>query len=91
MYNQGVTPQVSELGTKASGDPLQMRGLMHVISTSYKEGMSLDDLKVAVASTIQQRLQQSLQNLDPATAQTVMSFLQNVDSTLVLDNNKIVR
>ena len=91
MDNQSITPQVSDMETKASGNPLKMRGLMHVLSSSYKEGMSLDDLQVAVGTAVQQQLQQSLQGLDPATAQSVMSFLQNVDYTLTLDYNEKVR
>jgi response regulator of citrate/malate metabolism len=91
MDNQSITPQLSDMEVKATGNPLQMRGLMHVLSSSYTEGMSLDDLQVAVGTAVQQQLQQSLQGLDPATAQSVMSFLQNVDYTLTLDYNKEVR
>ena len=91
MDNQSITPQLSDMEVKASGNPLKMRGLMHVLSSSYTEGMSLDDLQMAIGTAVQQQLQQSLQGLDPATAQSVMSFLQNVDYTLTLDYNKKVR
>ena len=53
--------------------------------------MSLDELHMAVGTAVQQQLQQSLQTLDPATAQSVMAFLQNVDYTLTLDYNKVIR
>lgn len=91
MDNQSITPQISDLEVKATGNPLQMRGLMHVLSTSYSEGMSLDELQMAVGTAVQQQLQQSLQTLDPATAQSVMSFLQDVDYTLTLEHNKEIR
>ncbi len=89
MDNQNIAPQ--QLSDKASGNPLKMRGLMHVLSASYSEGMSLDELQMAVGTAVQQQLQQSLQTLDPATAQSVMAFLQNVDYTLTLDYNKVIR
>ena len=91
MDNQSITPQISDLEVKATGNPLQMRGLMHVLSTSYSEGMSLDELQMAVGIAVQQQLQQSLQTLDPATAQSVMAFLQDVDYTLTLEHNKAFR
>ena len=91
MDNQSITPQLSDMEVKATGNPLQMRGLMHVLSSSYTEGMSLDDLQVAVGTAVQQQLQQSLQGLDPATAQSVMAFLQDVDYTLVTEYNKEIR
>ena len=89
MDNQNIAPQ--QLSDKASCNPLKMRGLMHVLSASYSEGMSLDELQMAVGTAVQQQLQQSLQTLDPATAQSVMAFLQNVDYTLTLDYNKVIR
>lgn len=91
MDNQSITPQISDLGVKNTGNPLQMKGLMKVLSTSYSEGMSLEELQIAVGTAVQQQLQQSLQTLDPATAQSVMSFLQNVDYTLTLEYNKEIR
>ena len=68
-----------------------MRGLMHVLSSNYTLGMSLNDLQVAVGTAVQQQLQQSLQSLDSATAKSVMAFLQSVDYTLTLDYNKEIR
>lgn len=91
MNNQSITPQISDLGVNASGDPLKMEGLMHVLSKSYSEGMSLDELQVAVGTAVRQQLQQSLQNLDSATAQSVMAFLQDVDYTLATEYNKEIR
>ena len=86
-----ITPQINDLPTKASGNPLKMRGLMHVLSSNYTEGMSLDELQMVVGTAVQQQLQQSLQSLDPTTAQTVMSFLQGVDYTLTQEYNKAIR
>lgn len=92
IYGQEpITPQLSELGVKPSGNPLQMRGLMHVLSNVYTEGMSLDELQLAVGTIIQQQLTDAIQTMDPATVQTVMTFLQGVDYTLTLDNNKQIR
>ena len=64
---------------------------MHVLSSNYTLGMSLNDLQVAVGTAVQQQLQQSLQSLDSATAKSVMAFLQSVDYTLTLDYNKEIR
>ena len=91
MADQSITPQLSDLEVKASGNPLQMRGLMRVLSTSYSEGMSFDEFQIAVGTAVQQQLQQSLQTLDPATAQSVMAFLQDVDYTLTLEHNRAIR
>ena len=85
------TTQMSNLGVNASGNPLQMRGLMNVLNSSYHEGITLEELHVAVGTAIQQQLQQSLQGMDQASAQTVLSFLQGVDYTLTQDYNKTVR
>ncbi len=86
-----MKPQMSDLSAKASGEPLQMRGLMHVLSSNYTEGMSLDELQIAVGSVIKKQIQESLQNLDASSIQVVMSFLQSVDYTLTIDNNKEIR
>lgn len=91
MANQDIIPQISDLPAHATGNPLQMRGLMHVLDLNYTEGMSLDELQTSVGSAIQQQLYKSLNGLDPATARAVMSFLQDVDSTLTLEYNKEVR
>ena len=91
MDNLSITPQISDLAAKPSGNPLQMRGLMHVLSTSYSEGMSLDELQMAVANAVRQQLQQSLQTLDPATAQSFMAFLQSIDNALVEGYNPVIR
>ena len=56
-----------------------MRGLNHVLSVIYTEGMPLDELQIAVATAVQQELQRSIQNLDPIAARNVMDFLQGVD------------
>jgi|GEM_PF-2408522 len=85
------TTQMSNLGVNASGNPLQMRGLMNVLKSSYHEGITLEELQVAVGTAIQQQLQQSLQGIDQASAQTVLSFLQGLDYTLTQDYNKTVR
>lgn len=88
MNNQSMTPGIVDLEAKASGNFLQMRGLMHVLSSNYVEGMSLDELQMAVGTAVQQQLQQSINSLDPTTAQTVASFLQNLDYALTLEHNK---
>ncbi len=67
---------------------LQMRGLNHVLSVIYTEGMPLDELQIAVATAVQQELQRSIQNLDPIAARNVMDFLQGVDYTLTQEYNK---
>ena len=67
---------------------LQMRGLNHVLSVIYTEGMPLDELQIAVATAVQQELQRSIQNLDPIVARNVMDFLQGVDYTLTQEYNK---
>ena len=85
-----ITKQINDLPTNASGNPLQMRGLMHVLSSTYTKGMSLDELQMAVGTAIQQQLQQSIESLDLTTAQTVMNFLQGVDYTLTKEYNKEV-
>ena len=65
-----------------------MRGLNHVLSVIYTEGMPLDELQIAVATAVQQELQRSIQNLDPIAARNVMDFLQGVDYTLTQEYNK---
>lgn len=65
-----------------------MRGLNHVLSVIYTEGMPLDELQIAVATAVQQELQRSIQNLDPIVARNVMDFLQGVDYTLTQEYNK---
>ena len=47
---------VDNLQTQASGDPLKMRGWMHVLSSNYTEGMSLDELQMLIGTTVQQQL-----------------------------------
>lgn len=83
-----VTPQIDDLSVKASGNPLQMRGLNHVLSAVYTEGMSLDELQIAVSTAVQQELQRSIQALDPMAVRNVMNFLQGVDYTLTQEYNK---
>ena len=85
------TKQMSNLSVNASGNPLQMRGLMHVLSSSYHDGITLEELQIAVGTAVQQQLQQSLQGMDQASAQTILSFLQGLDYTLTQDYNKNVR
>ena len=91
MNNDYLTQQISDLEIKPSGNPLQMRGLMHAISVSYTDNQSLDDLQLSVGTIIQQQLQSTLEELDPISQQTVMNFLQKVDYNLVLENQKTVR
>ena len=85
-----LTQQIDSMPVKDSGNPLQMRGLMHVLSSVYVEGMSLNDLQIAVGTVVQQQLQQSINSLDSASVQPVMNFLQNLDYTLTLEQNKEV-
>ena len=80
------------MGNKKKSDvsynPLEMRGLMHVLNYNYKEGMPLRDLQVSVGSAIKQQLQQEIQKLDSETARTVMMFLQEIDSNLSVKYNR---
>lgn len=89
--NEYMTPQIGELSAKASGNPLHMRGLMHVLSNVYTEGMSIDDLQMGVGLKVQEQLKRSLETLTPEQAQVVRIFLQSVDYTLTLENENKIR
>ena len=92
MDDQGyVTPQINDMPMKASGNPLQMRGLLHVMSSIYSDGMSLDDLQVSFGTVLQNELRDAIQGMDESQVQVIMSFLQKLDYKLTLDYNKTVR
>ncbi len=55
------------------------------------EGMSLDDLQLAVVTAVSKQLEQSLEGLDPVIAQSVIKFLQSVDYNLSSGYNIAVR
>ena len=41
-----ITPSIDEFSSvKGNGNPLQMRGLCHVIGAVYQEGMDLNELE----------------------------------------------
>lgn len=91
IYEQTpITPQMDELTVKPSGDPLQMRGLSHVIGVSYQEGMNVDYLQQKVGSAVNEQISAVLETYDPNQIETIMSFLKNVDYNLTMLNNKVV-
>ena len=93
MDNQDfvVTPPMSDLGVKSAGNPLQLRGLSDVISASYYDGIGKDELELIVASKVKEQLESSLESLQAADKQVVLSFLQGLDYNLTLNNAVQVR
>ena len=90
-YQEPITPQLSELETKSSGNPMLMMGLMRAIDSIYTVGMSLDEVQVAIGAVIHQQLTNTLQTMDQVSAQVALDFLGKVDYALGIDYDKQVR
>ena len=71
-----------------SNNPLQMRGLLHVITKCYEKGITLDELEFRIGTAVQKELTSQLQSLDPSSAKIVMDFLMTIDNGLTLNYNK---
>ena len=84
----GMLPPKESLTVGGNGNPLQMRGLCHVVSACYEQGMTLDELQAKVGSAVQKELSMQLQAMDPASAKVVMEFLKTIDNGLTLDYNR---
>lgn len=87
-----ITPSIDEFSSvKGNGNPLQMRGLCHVIGAVYQEGMDLNELEERIATVVQAQISKTLETFDQRQNETIMNFLNSVDNNLTLENNKVIR